>query len=497
MKKLLSWMLKRFLFRVSGVLIFIGFFCVTSFAKTAGNISKDSFDKGVASGKIQIAEMIVTGKGSGDNLLEEKTKTETKEVSQDTDSELWQEIKGGFSYTFKNLLYGSLNKPSDSTQNPNNDFLNIPRYTLNLDLRPDFSLNFRKLFLVAKPRLALSWGRWESGAHSGETDTDDDWYVNEWLAGLNLVDGLFISYGRENLQWGPSRLVSPSNPFFPYNGQSNPIVEEVPGMEFARLVWVSNTSWTASLIANLGQGLMDFPYGFERTYALKVDYTGNKKYGSLIGSYQEENRGTLGGYGGWWFSDAILLYAEGSLSKGTNALYPEYNPASPFGIEMVDSKDENSSPEGLLTVGASYTFESGATFTLEYFFNSPGYNDGDAELYDELRASAADAFYLPPPWSSYSNMALTQTLFPRLRFLRKNYLTIQFYQVEIQDVLDIILRYTYNVDDSSSVLIPIVSYDIGDYFQVFLTGDQRFGSKDSEFRSIIDYSYMLGVEFIF
>ena len=85
-------------------------------------------------------------------------------------------------------------------------------------------------------------------------------------------------------------------------------------------------------------------------------------------------------------------------------------------------------------------------------------------------------------------MTLMQTLDPRLRFLRRNYLTFQFYQVEIRDVLNVILRYTYNVDDSSSMLVPIVTYDIGDYFQVFLTGDQRFGSKDSELRSLIDYS---------
>ena len=497
MMKLTSLMIKCLLLPGLALLIFVDLISVISIAGTEEDITGYDSDTGAVTGNICISEMVAADTRPDDNLSGKKPETETNAVPHDSDNALWREIKEGFSYTFKTLLYGSMNEPSDSTQNPNNDFLNIPRYTLNLDLRPDLSFNFRRLFLIAKPRLALSWRRWEEGTRSGETDTDDDWYINEWLAGLNVVNGLFVSYGRENLQWGPSRFVSPSNPFFPYNGQSNPIVEEVPGMEFARLVWVADTSWTASLIANLGEGRMYFPYGFERTYALKVDYTGTKKYGSLIGSYQEENRGTLGGYGGWWVSDAILLYAEGSVSKGTNALYPEYNAASPFGIDMVASKDDQSSTEGLLTAGASYTFETGATFTLEYFFNSPGYDEDDAALYDELRAMAADAFYLPPPLSSYANMTLSQTLYPRLRFLRKNYVTLQFYQVEIQDVLDVIMRYTYNVDDSSSVLIPIVSYDIGDYFQLFFTGDQRFGPKDSEFRSLIDYSYMLGVEFTF
>ena len=471
-------------------------FCSVSHARTDTATSKGGSAEKASTGNVHITEMLVAAERSDENLMEDNTQLETEAASQDRNDPLWQEIKQGFSYTFRNILFGTLSRPSDSTQNPNNDFLNIPRYTVELDLRPDLSFNFRKLFLVAKPRLDLIWSKWETGSKSGETDTDDDWYINEWLAGLNVVNGLFVSYGRENLQWGPSRFVSPSNPFFPFNGQANP-KREVPGMDFARLVWVGNTSWTTSLIANLGQGRMDFPYGFERTYALKVDYTGNKKYGSLIGSYQEENRGTLGGYGGWWISDAMLLYTEGSVSKGTNAFYPQYDPASPFGIEMTASRDDESSPEGLLTVGASYTMEWGATFTLEYFFNSPGYNDDETGLYDELRKRAADDFYSPPPLSTYSNMALTQTLYPRLRFLRKNYLTFQFYQVEIQDVLNIIMRYTYNIDDGSSVFVPYLTYNIGDYFQLFVTGDQRFGSENSEFRSLIDYSYMLGVEFTF
>jgi hypothetical protein len=33
-------------------------------------------------------------------------------------------------------------------------------------------------------------------------------------ARLRLTECLFVSYGRENLQWGPSALFSPSNPFF-------------------------------------------------------------------------------------------------------------------------------------------------------------------------------------------------------------------------------------------------------------------------------------------
>ena len=31
-------------------------------------------------------------------------------------------------------------------------------------------------------------------------------FVNEWLLRLRLYEGCFLSYGRENLQWGPAYL---------------------------------------------------------------------------------------------------------------------------------------------------------------------------------------------------------------------------------------------------------------------------------------------------
>lgn len=406
------------------------------------------------------------------------------------------EIGEGLSYTFRAFGYGSVIEPALSTQNPNNDFLNIPHYSLNLDLRPDISLRFRSLTLVAKPRLDLKWERWEEGSREGDTDRDDDWYVNEWLAGLNPADGIFVSYGRENIQWGSSSFTSPSNPFFWDNGQANP-KKEVPGKDFARLVWVVNPAWTASFIANLGRGRELSPFDFERTYALKIDYTTYKKYFSLIGSCQEGNRSSLGAFGGWWFSDALLLYAEASVSRGTNSLYPEKDSAAPFGIQMRPIKDDDNSPEGLFLMGGSYTMKSGATFTLEYLFNGPGYNDSKADLYYDLRERAAYAFNFSEPLHSMSKMTLMQTLDPKLRFLRKNYLTFKYYRVQIWDVLNLILRYTFNIDDNSSQLIPIVEYDIGDHCQLFFVGDQRFGSKRSEFRSLTDYRYMLGVEFTF
>jgi hypothetical protein len=165
-------------------------------------------------------------------------------------STLWVALSDGFDYSLRILASGTSQDPASSSQNPDNGFFQIPQYLADVELRPDFYLNYNILDLSVKPRFRLEWMQWEEGDREGDTDWDDDCFVNEWLARIRMTQNLFISYGRENLQWGPSYLFSPSNPFFRDNGRSNP-KREVPGMGFARLVWLPAMSWTLSVIANL------------------------------------------------------------------------------------------------------------------------------------------------------------------------------------------------------------------------------------------------------
>lgn len=409
------------------------------------------------------------------------------------------ELADGFNYLFKTVLSGSVIQPSDSTQNPGNDFLQIPRYTLKGEFRPDFSLSFRKIKLSIKPRFVGTWLDWEEGTPQGRSKTDDDIYVNEWLASYRLQENWFVSYGRENLQWGPSFLLSPSNPFFRDNGQSNPR-QEVKGMDFVRALWVMNSSWALSLIGNVGKGEQTFLYEFEPTYALKMDYTSFQKYGSLIASFTENDRFHLGGFGGWTVSDGLMLYTEGSFSAGTGALYPRKRLLSPIDLEiiqMVAAEEDSAALEALMLFGGSYTFESGQTVTAEYVYNSAGYSKDEAELYYQYRRVASRFYDYPYPIGDLANLALLQTLDPKLRLLRQHYLMLQYQETQIWEKLNLLIRCTINLDDTSGQLIPILGYDLGDHTQLFLIGNQNFGGTETEFGSFINYAVTLGIEYIF
>jgi hypothetical protein len=400
-----------------------------------------------------------------------------------------------FSFDLRILTYGIIQKPANSSQNAGINFLQIPHYLADLEIRPDLRLNVDPIDLSAKPRMWLEYSIWREGSREGDSQWDDHWYINEWLARLKVLQNLFISYGRENLQWGPSFLFSPSNPFFQDNGRRNPYLE-VPGMDFGRLVWIPGSAWTLSFIANTGEGRNKIigPEPFERTYALKVDYTGRENYASIILSFKEDSQILLGFFGGWTVSDAILIYGEGVIGQGSRALYPRED-SSPFGASIKELHRDDSTIKPILLVGGSYTFGTSGTLTLEYAYNSPGYSHAEADRYYSLRRKAAEAIRFGGLISTLGEMTLGQTAGTGLRFLRKNYAMLQYTQNNIRNSIDLFLRWAQNLDDGSGQFTTVVTYFLGKHLELFSVGTVMAGGKDTEFGSILDYQLMVGLKY--
>jgi hypothetical protein len=412
----------------------------------------------------------------------------------ETKSSIIQKFEEGFSADWRIMTYGIIQEPANSTQNPDNNFLQLPHYTANLELRPDLRLNLEPLELSAKPRARLEFDIWKEGFRQGDTQWISDAYINEWLARLKARENLFISYGRENLQWGPSFLFSPSNPFFSDNGRSNPFLE-VPGMDFARVVWIPHSLWTVSFMVNTDEGRNTLlgPDPFEKTYALKVDYTDREYYASVILS-EKDYKKTLGFFGGWTISDAVLLYGEGSLTQGSNALYAQKD-MSPLGASMQKIHQDDPDIKPIILAGGSYTLEASGTFSLEYVYNAPGYNSDEAEIYYALRRNAAASFNMGGMAGALGQMTLGQTINPGLRFLRKNYAMLQYLQSNIKNKIEIFMRWTQNLDDGSCQASAYVTYSLGNHFELFSLGVVSGGGRDTEFGSLLNYQLMFGLKY--
>lgn len=447
---------------------------------------------------ITVAEEISPAKNDGGQM--EKVvpiNTDGTDITEpsDEDQTQFQKIKNYFAADLRILTYGIVQEPAKTSQNQNNDFLQYPQYVAIAEVRPDFRFDSKFLELAVKPRAKFDFKSWQEGIREYETEWNDDWYVNEWLIRFKILDRIFASYGRENLQWGPSFLFSPSNPFFYDNGRSNPFME-VPGMDFGRMVFIPHRLWTISLMVNMDEGrnILIGPDPFEKIYAVKIDYTGRENYASLIVS-QKDHRKTLGFFGGWTISDALLLYAEGSMQRGSDALYPQKD-MSPLGASMSKIYEGDRDVKPIILVGSSYTLEGSGTFSLEYVYNTPGYDGEEADAYFTLRRAAATAFEAGGTMGLLGQAVLSQTANPGLRFLRRNYVMMQYNQTNIRNKIDVTFRWTQNIDDGSAQFLGLMSYSLGDHWELFSSGVVNAGPGDTEYGSTLSYQVMFGVKFV-
>ena len=360
--------------------------------------------------------------------------------------ELLEEIRNGFTARVELLGFGLIQKPINSLVNPNN-IQGIPQYQTELDFRPNFHLTFRQLEIGLKPRLEVKWRKVDEGPQKGSKG-DVDAFIYEGFTRYRPVDPLILSYGRENLQWGPSYLFSPSNPFNRDNGRNNPYLE-VPALDYGRMLWLPTDQWTASFIANTTKGRDILIRDFKRGYAIKVDYSAGGKYLTFIPSFREDGEFNFGFFGGWTVTDAFLLHTEGTFGHGTD--------------------------ETVILVGGSYTFESGPTIIAEYARNQKGCDREPFRL------------CFPP----FGNAEPSDILF------RKNYLLLQYGHTRIMDTMDVWVRWIRSLDDDSNRIVNILQYDVGKSTRLFAVANAFPARKNTEFGSFLNYSVMLGVSFIF
>jgi len=255
---------------------------------------------------------------------------------------------------------------------------------------------------------------------------------------------------------GAFRLLSPSNPFNANNGKNNPNLEQ-PGMDYARAVYVASPAITVSLIDNTGKGRLDPLNRYRKTRAVKVDYTGDRTFFSLIGSKANGEAERIGGFAGWNVSDALLLHAEGSAGRKSDGT-------------VTDRRDRQ------LLAGAAYTLESGPTLTAEYFINKDGCADAPIQVCLQRRGALLD---------------------PVLPLTRRRYAMLQYLDTKIAGKLNLTARFIRNLDDNSSQFVVNLEYELGNHWQLYAVPSHYRGAADSEFGSLLHKSLFVGASYTY
>ncbi|NGZ85364.1 hypothetical protein [Duganella aceris] len=395
---------------------------------------------------------------------------------------LGDELREGFYSRLNVLAFGVYNDLRDGQRASN--VLGFPRSQAEIDFRPDFSLSLRRFDFGLKPRLLYARDRLYERVGEDDTDTRHRGYINEAYVRFRATENVTAILSRENLQWGPSALVSASNPFNPNNGKGNPNVE-LPGLDYVRLVAVPSPEWTVSLISNFRPGRLNkddqvattgtgFPASaqlappvgvdysllqrepFEKTHAVKLDYTGDGYYASAIVSHRRRGANRLGLFGGWNASDALMLYAEGSAEREQAAQR---------------AQGAGGAPRRLLA-GASYTLESGPTFSAEYFHNRSG-----CTLEPLLACGAAAP--------------------PRLPLLRRRYALLQYVDTKLLGSVNLVVRVIRNLDDHSTLSTANVEWEVGEHVQLYLVPTVSSGHDGAEFPNLPKRSLFFGLSYTY
>jgi hypothetical protein len=370
--------------------------------------------------------------------------------------------------------------------------LQLPEQFGELSARADITVKDGLWTLLAKPRVSVGWERSESRGN----DVSSEAYLLEWYGRYALFPALLLSAGNENLQWGPSLLISPSNLFLLQNNRLNPLAE-TPGSYFARVVWVPSATWSGSLIANVLRGPQQETFrDFERRYAAKVDFHVSSLEASALAGFGERSKLQIGGYVVGVPRDEILLYVDARLDMRDRTLRPGPS-TGPFGIDMREPP-EGGHPIANVLVGASYTFANSLTLSAEYLYQSNGFDEEEAALLHTLRSRVA----------SYLTGSMDQLLAdapriasaaygPGLRFLRQHYSVAQGRYQWGDSNSAISLWWISNWSDKSQLWVPSFDCAVSAHWAVLGWGLLAAGNEDSEFRRSLIAEGQVGASYSF
>jgi hypothetical protein len=376
---------------------------------------------------------------------------------------------------------------ADSVANPGNTLARLPEHEFSAEVRPEFRCDATPLSLTFGPRLTQ-----RTGFAGSYPQAATDLYVQDWTVRAKLLPTVTASYGREVLQWGPSMLVSPSNPFHRDNGKGNPL-REIPALEFFRAVWVPSSRWSISYITNtaLGRSVPD-DSPFRAVHALKMDRRGDSFAATAIVSRPAGGRVTTGASIQRTVNDALVVYAEGSVRQGSTGLYPVRTPDAP-GWLLLETKRASDAVSGSALLGALYTTANGSTWNLEYLTGRDGYSSSEAATLHTAEMDLAQALASTKPASERAAAVLASAMNLGLRTLRRNYMFAQFLQTGIHDKVDLTLRYTLGLDDGGGTAVGYMNWSVGDRVQIVGLVTAMSGGPASEFARVIHYQVLAGV----
>lgn len=381
------------------------------------------------------------------------------------------------------LTAGRWTELAHTPLNPGNAMLAYPQAHVQTELRPNLKLEHgHMLAAVFRPRVLATWdaARFGGAWDEGEADAELEW--SEAYLTWRLSDELAMSLGRQNFQWGPAELMSPSNRIFHESGLTRDALYHVRGRDLLRVNASVGSRFSAVLLVELEDN--DEPQlvpleKFTPRAQLKAELTtaDGASYLGLTGGGTRDGRGFVGEYAQLTVSDGLFVYADATHAMRRDAFYPQETPLGPALLQLRDREK----PTTLAVGGLRYNFETGEDIRLEYVYQDGGYTAEEIErAYDIVRANPILLPVFAQPGLEVLGRSLVYASVRLPELPPKKHLMLQF-------------RYLRSLTDQSGAAFFTASLDATDSLVAFVSAYGTHGSYAAELSRFVRASLVLGV----
>jgi hypothetical protein len=372
--------------------------------------------------------------------------------------------------------------PVDSDFNPDNQVARIPDHAHESDLRPTFNWELDSLHkFKIDPRFIFLATQAE---YNGDTRTTDksEFFLNELSYQGNFGDHQ-LTLGIQNYQWGPTEMISPTNPIFRFQFEQRSLFFQQRGRNLVRWNWQISPDFnlvTMIEVTRNGSPLPKEDQEFSPNGLVKLEHALGKStdYVGAVAGKTPYRENFFGEYVAKNFTDEFSLYLDARHQKGSRNFYPQESAFAEF-----DEREEGQGIKTIANVGARY--EGRVDVRVEYIYNGVGLDDNDWE-------KARDALTTLGPNTRENFKRFYRGGRDDLQRLHYGYVSARLPDIGDNNQYTFFLRHFQGLSDNSSFSQFQMDRITGESFNLYLEAAVYNGSKTSEFGSLLSREISLG-----
>lgn len=336
---------------------------------------------------------------------ESKPKPEPKEPPVPSYFQDKSDIK--FSAGLENIITAALAMPAVDFGSFSNDAILVPWFVLRDQIYPSVKLsNGRSFQLNIRSRILLAHERASKLSGKDQLTSQFTANVGEIFAVLKPSAQFSLTAGKQNFQWGPAELRSPSNWIFRPTRLADTLIRnpqsEVETRDLVRMNFSLGQQLSVVAMAEYEPEQQERPRIFAGRRALiKPEYSWNNaanSVGIVLGVAEKQGFPFVGQYATYSLSDNLQIYADAAQFQGADLALPtrinvpgRAQTNSFIVYDLPELKKEATNFE--LVVGARYSLPDNMEVRAEGYVNSVGLDD--ATLQDAQTLERGNSPFLP------------------------------------------------------------------------------------------------------